>query len=237
MTVWWLAWRSALRRRRLFAWNVAVPALLLAPVALSEAAAPHRVAVYGVFLVFFSTFGAAIPTVRDAREGWLDTVFRTGVGRSAWFVQTAIAEAALDLLQLLPVLALLALAPPAVSPRSLAAVAGALPVALLFANVVGIALAALVRSLAEAALASAAVSLFLLHLAGFFRPPAAGWTTTAAALDPYTPLRGALEGMAGGAAAGGGAALGASAMGLALTALAALGAGRWTRRFEWPTSE
>ena len=69
MTIWRLAWRSALRRRRLLAWNIAVPLLLLAPVALSEAAAPHRVAVFGVFLVFFGAFGSAIPAVRDARDG------------------------------------------------------------------------------------------------------------------------------------------------------------------------
>ena len=41
MTVWNLAWRSALRRRRLFIWNVAVPLLLLTPVALSDAAVPN----------------------------------------------------------------------------------------------------------------------------------------------------------------------------------------------------
>lgn len=235
MTVWWLTWRSALARRRLLVWNIAVPVLLLAPVALSDAAAPHRVAVYGVFLVFFSTFGGAIPTVRDARDGWLDTVFRTGVSRTAWVVETALAETALDLVELLPTLAVLALAGDGALPGSLDALALALPVALLFANVLGIVLAALVRSLAEAALASAAVSLLLLHLAGFFRPPTAGWARTAASLDPYAALRVALERMEG-TTAGAGLPPAALAVALGLVALAAVGAERWTRRFEWPAA-
>lgn len=235
MTVWWLAWRSALARRRLFAWNVAVPALLLAPVALSEAAAPHRVAVYGVFIVFFATFGAAIPTVRDARDGWLDTVFRTGVSRAAWLAQTVLAETTLDLVQLAPVLAIVALTGGGASPGSLGVLAAALPVAVLFANTLGVALAALVRSLAEAALASAAASLLLLHFAGFFRPPGEGWTRTVAGLDPYTPLRVALEGIEG-AAGGAGLPLAALIVALAAPTLAALAAGSWTRRFEWPAN-
>lgn len=236
MTVWWLAWRSAVARRRLFAWNVAVPALLLAPVALSEAAAPHRVAVYGVFLVFFSTFGAAIPTVRDARDGWLDTVFRTGVSRRAWLVQTALAEATLDLVQLAPVLALIAVAGRGTTTPTLAFLAFALPLALLFANVAGILLAALVRSLAEAALASAVASLFLLHFAGFFRPPPPGWTRAVATADPYTPLRMALEGVEGGAVPATADPVWAVVAVLALASLATLTAGRWTRRFEWPVN-
>lgn len=236
MTIWWLAWRSAFARRRLFAWNVAVPALLLAPVALSGAAAPHRVAVYGVFVVFFATFGAAIPTVRDARDGWLDTVFRTGVSRAAWLAQTVLAETTLDLVQLAPVVAIVSLTGEGAAPASLALLATALPVAVLFANTLGVALAALVRSLAEAALASAAVSLLLLHFAGFFRPPADGWTRMVAALDPYTPLRVALEGIEGAAAGGAGPPLPALIVALAGPTLAALAARRWTRRFEWPAN-
>jgi len=234
MTVWWLAWRSALARRRLFAWNVAVPALLLTPVAMSETAAPHRVAVYGVFLVFFSTFGAAIPTVRDARDGWLDTVFRTGVSRRAWLVQTALAETALDIVELAPVVAVIALTGRGSPAASLALLTGALPLALLFANVAGVVLAALVRSLAEAALAGAAVSLFLLHFAGFFRPAAPGWTRTVAAFDPYSLLRVALEQVEGGSSPATAHPWWPAVMALSLATLAALTAGRWTRRFEWP---
>jgi len=235
VTVWWLAWRSALARRRLFVWNVAVPALLLTPVASSDAAAPHRVAVFGVFIVFFATFGAALPAVRDAREGWLDTVFRTGVRRPAWLVQTTLAEAAIDLVQLAPVTAVLALLADGASPASVPILIAALAVTLLFANVLGVVLAATVRSLAEAALASAAVSLLLLHFAGFFRPPVSGWTRALAALDPYSPLRVALarlEGLPG----GGGLPPWAVVAALGLGGLAALTAGRWTRRFEWPAT-
>ena len=34
--IWGLEWRVAIRRRRLFAWNVVVPAGLLAPVLLER---------------------------------------------------------------------------------------------------------------------------------------------------------------------------------------------------------
>jgi len=233
VTIWWLAWRSAAARRRLFAWNVSVPVALLAPVAFSAAAAPHRVAVFGVFFVFFATFGSAIPTVRDAGDGWLDTVFQTGVSRSSWLAQTALAATALDLVQLLPVTGLLLASAPDASPVSDLILAGAMTVAFLFANFLGVLLAALVRSLAEAALASAAVSLLLLHFAGFFRTPVTAWTRVAASLDPYTPLRVALARVHA-AGAGGPPTLLPTLVALGTVLAIALTARLWTRRFEWP---
>ena len=84
-----------------------MPLLLLTPVALSEAAAPHRVAVFGVFLVFFGAFGSAIPAVRDARDGWLDEVLRTGYPAPRWLLERTLAGTAVDAIQLVPVLLLL----------------------------------------------------------------------------------------------------------------------------------
>lgn len=235
MTICELAWRSALARRRLFAWNVAVPLLLLAPVALSPAAAPHRPAVFGVFYALFATFGAAIPTVRDAEEGWLDTLFATGVSRRRWMVETGVAGAALDLLQLGPATLVLVAASGPASPATLVALAAALALALAFANAVGLLLAAAVRSLAEAALACAATALLLLHLAGFFRTPASGWSRVAALFDPFRPLLEALRTISNASAtaeAGGWAP--ALACAIAVLALSIFLAPRWTRRFEWP---
>ncbi|WP_419161954.1 ABC transporter permease [Candidatus Palauibacter sp.] len=232
MTVWRLAWRSALRRRRLFVWNVAVPLLLLTPVALSEAAAPHRVAVFGVFLVFFGAFGSAIPAVRDARDGWLDEVLRTGYPAPRWLLERTLAGTAVDAIQLVPVLLLLLgsagglRATPVVLLGALAA--------LWFANLIGPLVAALVRSLAEAALASAALSLLLLHFAGFFRLPVPGWTEIAAAWNPYTPLRAALGAGVGGASADPAAWFPSFLVLLVGTLGAAAFAAEWSRRLRWP---
>jgi len=234
VTVWRLAWRAALARRRLLAWNVAVPVILLAPVALSPAAAQHRTAVFGVFFVFFGTFGSAIPAVRDAESGWLDTVFRTGVSRGRWLAETVAAGAALDLLELLPATAVLLLSAGRTGPDGLAGLAAALVLAILVANGLGVLLAALVRSHAEAALVSAALSLLLLHFAGFFRIPVAGWTLVAATVMPYRPLREALATVQTGGPATWGSWAPAVATGLVACLLLVALAPRWTRRFEWP---
>ena len=164
MTIWRLAWRSALARRRLFAWNVVVPLLLLTPVALSEAAAPHRVAVFGVFIVFFGAFGSAIPAVRDARDGWLDEILRAGYPALRWLLERTLAGTAIDTVQLVPTLFVLLWS--AGGLRAAPAVLLATLATLWFANLLGPLVAAAVRSLAEAALASAALSLLLLHYAG-----------------------------------------------------------------------
>ena len=232
MTIWRLAWRSALRRRRLFAWNIAVPLLLLTPVALSEAAAPHRVAVFGVFLVFFGAFGSAIPCVRDARDGWLEEVLRAGYPAPRWLIERTLAGTAIDAAQLLPVLVVLLWSAGGLGEGPVVLLATT--AALWFANLLGPLVAAAVRSLAEAALASAALSLLLLHLAGFFRSPVPGWSDIAAAWNPYTPLRAALG-------AGVGAApieLSAWPRSLIPVLLVTLGAAAfptiWSRRLRWP---
>jgi len=234
VTVWRLAWRSALRRRRLFLWNVAIPLVLLTPVALSAAAAPHRVAVFGVFIVFFASFGSAIPAVRDAEEGWLDQVLRTGYGARRWLIERTLAEAGIDLVQTAPAVLVLLVAAGGLTRAPVVLLA--LAFTLVFANLLGPAIAALVRSLAEAALACAALSLVLLHYAGFFRAPSPGWTSTVAAWNPYSPFRAALSfgvsGIESAAAVWSWALIPGVVVGLVLLATA----GRWTRWLRWPFS-
>ena len=234
MTIWSLALRSALARRRLFVWNVLVPLILLTPVALSEAAAPHRTAVFGVFFVFFATFGSAIPTVRDANDGWLDTVFVSGVTGRRWFLESWGAGTSLDLIQLLPASWVLIGVSTGASGGEIIRLGVALLVAIGTANVVGPLVAAAVRSLAEAALVAAAVSLGVLHLSGFFRIPTGGWQATAAEYSPYRPLREALADVQAGAPGAAGEWLPAVVVAAGLLVGAALSADRWTRRFEWP---
>jgi len=188
--------------------------------------------VFGVFLVFFGEFGSAIPAVRDAHDGWLDEVFRAGYPPGRWLMERTLAETGIDLLQTLPVVLLLLWS--AGGLRSVGVVSLGLASALMFANLLGPLLAAAVRSLAEAALACAAVSLTLLHYAGFFRVPSPGWTSTVARWNPYAPLRAALQagvsGLSPGVSEWVGGLVTIGFVGLLIVATATL----WSARLRWP---
>lgn len=224
--VWGLHWRLAAARRRLLLWNVAIPLALLAPVALAPAAAPHRAAVYAVFLVLFGTFGACIPLVRDGRSGWTEKLLLTGYGPRLWLAERTAAEAALDLFELFPALGILLVVEGAGPEGALRLVAAA-ALALTAANLLGTLAAGAVRSLAEGALASAAIALIALHLAGAFRSPEPGtWAALAERWSPFRPLHESLLGLSpgapdGGVAAGGWGEPAACAAALALLVLAA----------------
>lgn len=200
-TIWRLTWRMALRRRRLLAWNVVVPLLLLVPVVTSGAAAAHRAVVVAVFVVFFGAYGSCIPLIRDGMSGWAEKVLLTGYGGRRWLAERTLASTAIDWVQLLPanlVLAALIHAPASLVPALL----GATALALLFANLLGVAVAALVRALGEAALGCAVLSLFALHAAGVFRTPTPGsWWAAIEAWNPLRPLHETWLGVLGGASA------------------------------------
>lgn len=186
--VWRLEWRIARGRPRRWAWSVAVPLLLLVPVAASGAAPAHRATVYALFVVFFGLFGAAAPTVRDAERGWIERLLLTGYSPRGWLVERTAAQSVQDLGQLAPSLAAVLWLEGAGSPLLWAAGAGAVLLALAVANLLGTVVAAVVRSLAEGALVSATVGLVGLHLAGAFRAPApGGWQVSAAAWNPFRP--------------------------------------------------
>lgn len=187
-TIWRLTWRVATRRRRLLTWNVLVPVLLLVPVVTSGAAAAHRAVVVAVFVVFFGAYGSCIPLIRDGMSGWAEKVLLTGYGERRWLIERTLASTAIDWVQLLPanlVLVALIEAPTRLVPTVL----GATALALLFANLLGVAVAAGVRALGEAALGCAVLSLFALHAAGVFRTPAPGsWWAVVEAWNPLRPL-------------------------------------------------
>ena len=171
--VWWLEWRQALRRRRVFIFSVVVPLALVAAVATGRAPTPHAALVFTVLFTFFGTFGAGIPWARDSERGLIHRLLLTGISPIAAAVQRWAASALLDLVQLLPSLALIVLwynAEAAEVARLLACVAAGL----LAANALGILVAALARSLAETALLASVAALLLLHAAGAFRTPEAG---------------------------------------------------------------
>lgn len=219
--VWALRWRLVFARGRLLAWNVGVPIALLAPVALSPAAAPHRAAVYAVFVVLFGTFGACIPHVRDGQAGWSEKVMLGGYGARRWLAERTAAEGLVDALELSPALAALWLAEGGGAVQGVLLVAAAL-IALVAANLLGTLVAGLVRSLAEGALASAAIALVALHLAGVFRPAGPGsWAAATERWSPFRPLHEALLGLAPPAGSG---SAGAESWGPPIVATAGLAA-------------
>jgi len=164
-----------------------VPVLLLVPVVTSGAAAAHRAVVVAVFVVFFGAYGSCIPLIRDAMSGWAEKVLLTGYGGRRWLVERTLASTAIDWVQLLPAnLVLVALID---APAGLLPVLGVTALALLFANLLGVVVAALVRALGEAALGCAVLSLFALHAAGVFRTPAPGsWRAVVEAWNPLRPM-------------------------------------------------
>jgi hypothetical protein len=183
---WRAEWLLALRRRRLLVLNAGVPLLLVAPVSLVGAPAPHAAAVYSVLFVLFGVFGSAIPLVRDGASGLLTRWSLAGMPPRELLTQRIAAQSALDALEALPALLLILL-----TSRGAGADAGALllalPFTLLVANALGAWTAALARSLAEGALFSSVVSLLLLHAAGTFRTPDPG--SLAAGIERVSPFR------------------------------------------------
>ncbi|HSM07620.1 MAG TPA: hypothetical protein VLA33_01205 [Gemmatimonadota bacterium] len=221
-TIWRLTWQIALRRRRLLTWNVLVPVLLLVPVVASGAAAAHRAVVVAVFVVFFGAYGSCIPLIRDGMSGWAEKVLLTGYGGRRWLIERTLASTAIDWMQLLPVnlvLVVLSDAPVGLLP----AILGATALALLFANLLGVAVAALVRALGEAALGCAVLSLFALHAAGVFRTPTPGsWWVVLETWNPLRPLHDVwLDALGAGSAATPSPLFAAAALAALLGALAA----------------
>lgn len=187
---WRIEWTVALRRRRLFALDVAIPLFLVAPLVLADAPPVHEAAVVAVLLVLFGVFGSAIPLVRDGASGLVLRWTQAGVPPRGYLAGRVAAQALLDLVQLLPTLVVLLAAVSAPSPGWGVVLANAC-LALVAANALGAWAAAAARSLAEAALFSAVLALLLLHASGVFRTPSPG--TAAALVERLAPFHGLHE--------------------------------------------
>jgi uncharacterized membrane protein len=189
-----LEWRMSLGRRRTLLLGAGIPLLLVLPVTFGGAPPFHAAAVFTVLFTLFGTFGSAIPLVRDAETGILKRLALTGTPAGALLTGRVLAAAATDLLQLLPALLILLLAPAATTNftslsnifRNAATLVAALAATLIVANAIGTWVAAAARSIAEAALFAAVTVLFGLHAAGVFRAPAPGsvWER----LEPLLPF-------------------------------------------------
>lgn len=190
---WQLEWRTTFARRRLFVLNIAIPLLLVVPVATAGAPPHHAAAVYAVMFVLFGTFGSAIPLLRDAERGFVRRLALTRAAPGSLLLGRALAGACIDMLQLLPALVV------AAGGHTVAALL-VLPATLLFANLFGVWVAALARSVAEGALFCAVGSLLLLHASGVFRTPVEG--SAGALVERVAPYRALHEHLLGADAAG-----------------------------------
>ena len=195
--MWRTEWLTALRRRRLFLFNILIPLTLVATIALSAAPAAHAVAVFTVLFALFGTFGSSIPLIRDGESGLLRRYVLTGAHPGVLLLQRVFATAALDLIQLAPSVLVIAAARGS-SASQLAIVVPSMILGLLAANALGALSAAVAKSVAEGALFSAVAALLLLHWAGTFRAPLPGtWQATLEVWNPFRPLHESLLAAAG----------------------------------------
>jgi hypothetical protein len=192
--VWWLEWRNARRRPRVALFSVLVPLGLVLAVSLGRAPAPHAALVFAMLFTFFGTFGAAVPWARDTERGWIHRILLAGVHPAWALAQRWAASALLDLLELLPSLACIALVYRTDAGESAALLGGSV-VGLLAANALGILVAHVAKSLAETALLASVVALLLLHAAGAFRTPDPG--SLADAIRRAVPFHYLLEAVRG----------------------------------------
>ena len=197
LAVWRTEWLTAVRRRRLFLFNILIPLTLVATIALSSAPAVHAAAVFTVLFALFGTFGSSIPLIRDGESGLLRRYVLTGVHPGGLVLQRVFAAATLDLIELAPSV-LVIVAARGSSASQVAMVVPALILGLLAANGLGALTAALAKSVAEGALFSAVAALLLLHWAGTFRSPVSGtWQATLETWNPFRPLHESLLAAAG----------------------------------------
>jgi len=178
-----LEWLVAIRRRRAFVLNIIVPFALVAALAAGNAPTVHTAVVCAVLFAFFGTFGSAIPLVRDAETGRLTALLQAGANPSSLLVQRVLVGAGIDVLHLLPAVAILAFAYRGTAAPLLIC----LPAALIAANTLGTWVAAITRSIGESALVSSVAALTLLHVGGVFRTPVPN--TWSAAIEPFSPFK------------------------------------------------
>jgi len=197
LAVWRTEWLMALRRRRLFLFNILIPLTFVATIALSSAPAVHAAAVFTVLFALFGTFGSSIPLVRDGESGLLRRYVLTGVHPGVLLLQRVSATAAIDLIELAPTVLVIAVVRGS-SASQLVIVVLAMVIGLLAANSLGALSAAFAKAVAEAALFSAAAALLVLHWAGTFRTPVSGtWQAILEMLNPFRPLHESLLAAAG----------------------------------------
>ena len=188
-------WRVGLRNRRLFFLNTVIPLAFVAPIILSNAPPIHVTAILVVLFALFSTFGSSIPLIRDQESGLLKRYVMTGLNPGRLVLERTVGFVAIDFLQLIPAMLLIIFTYSSTLGSTLLFVVAVL-LSLLAGNLVGVLAATIARSIAEGALFSSGIALYLVHLAGVFRVASGGsfWATLELWI-PFRPLYIAVRGI------------------------------------------
>jgi len=163
-----------------------VPLGLVVPVATGAVSRPAAAAWYAVLFTAFAVLGSALSLRWEGERGMSRRIVRGGVTPWSYLLQRAGAGATIDLVQLTPAL-LFAAAATGGSAADAAIAFVVLGVGLWIGGLVGVLVAGVSRSLAEAALFGVLASLLLDHASGVFRTPAPG--SSGANLEAVAPFR------------------------------------------------
>lgn len=180
-------------RRRALALRVAVPLALAVPLVAGGAPTFWAAMLLTVLCAMVGAVGSGMTLARARASGLLARLAVTPRRPERTVVAWVLAASAVDALQLLPAIAVVAMGGgvPAWWPGLLAAVF----CSLLVANVLGCALAVAAAGAAEVLLDVAVVLAPLLYFAGLFTGvPREGWRAVVAAIDPFSQLQSALVG-------------------------------------------
>jgi len=197
-TPWGREWLVALAHPRALAMRVAVPLLLAVPLVAGGAPTFWAGMLLTVLVAMVGAVGSAMTIARARASGH---VARLAVAPGPpWrpVGEWVLASAAIDMVQLLPALAIV-VAGGGAGPAAASALALTVASTLLAANVLGCALALLAGGAAEVLLDVAVVLAPLLFLGGLFTGvPRQGWRLAVARLDPFSHLHSSLIGALGG---------------------------------------
>jgi ABC-2 type transport system permease protein len=144
------------------------PVAIIVPVAASSIPAEYAAAVIGIVAVMAGTFGAGESLTIDLNDGILVRVALTPLSPYRIVFEILAVNAALDLLQLLPALAIVFLLHPVPLVWVLAATV-AVFATLVTANCIGIFIANFTSSPADVLLYATAILFPLIYVSGFFR--------------------------------------------------------------------
>ncbi len=144
------------------------PVAIIVPVAASSIPAEYAAAIVGIVAVMAGTFGAGESLTADLNDGILVRVALTPVSPYRIVSEILAVNAVLDLLQLLPALAIVFLLHP-VPPVWVLAATLAVFATLVTANCIGIFIANFTSSPADVLLYATAILFPLIYVSGFFR--------------------------------------------------------------------
>jgi ABC-2 type transport system permease protein len=144
------------------------PVAIIAPVAASDIPARYAAAVVGIVAIMAGTFGAGESLTNDLNDGILARVALTPISPYRLVFEVLAVNAVLDLVQLMPALAVVYLLHPA-PPTWVLAATFAVFATLVAANCIGVFIANFTSSPADVLLYATAILFPLIYVSGSFR--------------------------------------------------------------------